>query len=120
MYGFGSIVDGEIEDTDVNDVTDDAEERIEGREPPDCWRRRPLNYLIFKKAFIQYKLYSKMELKARIFLKLPWSACLIPDSGVFELKLFNVAFDKPVISPTARMHGVSTWSRSSKKTLQTN
>ena len=36
MYGFGSIVDGEIEDTDVNDVTDDAEERIEGREPPDC------------------------------------------------------------------------------------
>ena len=38
MYGFGSIVDGEIEDTDVNDVTDDedADERIEGREPPDC------------------------------------------------------------------------------------
>ena len=43
-----------------------------------------------------------------VFLRvksLPWRACLIPDSGVFELKLFNVAFDKLVISPTARIHG---------------
>lgn len=41
----------------------------------------------------------------RVNNNLPWRACLIPDSGVFELKLFNVAFDKLVISPTARIHG---------------
>ena len=43
--------------------------------------------------------------------------CLIPVSGVFELKLFKVAFDKLVISPIALVQGAAWCARSSKKTL---